>query len=231
MDESCNCGDLFRCIKCYAAGLIERKTSESNRQTSTNTGSGNSQFPTYPTHTGTGPDFLSYTIQVARASELALENSYKTLPRETRKEGVIAWKTAKLSPTLPTFEPLFANAIGRYGIEEKAKCDAERIVPTHSVPGIDVSKCVTCGFYGYKDRPSAQDHKSMSAFFLMFVHPVPLGLLQVEFFGTIVEHTDGYRAEYQRVLKVMVPLHFKPLMSEAELSGWYGTEVERCNFP
>jgi hypothetical protein len=76
---------------------------------------------------------------------------------------------------------------GTFGTEATAECKAPDILyPRHgAAPGLNC----TCGFYGVK--------KKLDAFSGAFV-------AEVDFYGTVIEHERGYRAEYQRVLSLRV---------------------------
>lgn len=179
-------------------------------------------------------------------------------------EPVRAWKHAMISAEDSRFVPL--NFARKYtAAEERFVCMCDpwchddykdfmpgvpdmRMIHNHvqhadlSPDGSNSIYGKGCGWYGMKDRAEI-DRGYYSYYSVYFV-------LEVEFYGKIIEHEKGYRAEYQRVLSVRLPpmatvcvdedpsypylSSHSPgcacgcaCISDAELAGRLGTEVRR----
>jgi hypothetical protein len=69
-----------------------------------------------------------------------------------------------------------------YGITEPER----KTIPAHDLAPHE--EC-SCGFYGVKDKKDVMGNTFVA---------------EAEFYGKVIEHEKGYRAEYQRVLSVRV---------------------------
>jgi hypothetical protein len=80
-------------------------------------------------------------------------------------------------------------AFGTYHLNDSARCEKGR---GHEAP----SKNCQCGFYAMKTRDRAE---------YLLERWRSLVLLKVEFYGRIIEHRDGLRAEEQEVTTMFIP--------------------------
>lgn len=114
------------------------------------------------------------------------------------------WKHARLvATTLPTTEgpqvvgvrflPLHPNL--PYGPDDAARCIFDTAEEKHCPPEPNCG----CGFYALKDRSRIVSGDYSGA--VLFPSQV---LLNVGFYGTVVEGQFGFRASHQRVLEVFV---------------------------
>jgi len=101
---------------------------------------------------------------------------------------VHGWKVARL---LDPVAGIFGGyAFGTYGFSSVSSCERRRnhVAPTNGCE---------CGFNAMKDK---QDAVRLLERWRGFV------LLEVDLFGTVIEHRTGWRAQEQDVLRVHVPL-------------------------
>lgn len=108
--------------------------------------------------------------------------------RKLKDEGLVtqasAWKMSHLvDPYIQKFGGL---SFGEFTTSSVAVCEQKF---SHSAPDEDCD----CGFYAFKELSKAIDVSS---------HSRALLLIQVEFFGKIVEHDFGMRAEHQVIEKI-----------------------------
>lgn len=94
------------------------------------------------------------------------------------------------------FSPLIASHVA-FGVDEDAVCrldrpswHAEYPRPRHSAPAWDC----TCGFYAVPADKLPKHDQGLTGRII----------LQVELSGTVIIHDEGYRAEHQKVLEVIV---------------------------
>jgi hypothetical protein len=115
-----------------------------------------------------------------------------------RAEPIRAWRAVNIIElrNQAVLTPLFMH--GHLSVEGEAVCG---VGARHLSPDAACS----CGFYGMKDR--RQLHGGVVA--------------EVEFYGRVIEHENGYRAQFQRVLSITVPRFFNAQTLAAEL----GVEV------
>lgn len=128
------------------------------------------------------------------------------------EEPFRAWKWAHLMADYPdkdgrlVFLPM-NTCFPPYKVEDVAVCAKiideiygrrERDLHTHTP-----AEFCSCGFYGLKTREMGEGLVS----FPMFGQGTGVlsVMLEVEFYGRVIVHTDGYRAEKQRVLAVHAP--------------------------
>lgn len=117
------------------------------------------------------------------------------LPERDDTQPYLGWKHARLI-WIPGDHYLFGGvSIGKatqYGLRARARClaDSTQIQRTdHTVPDEQCS----CGFYAHAQPPSSE---SMQAEYVA---------LEVELGGRVIVCNDGYRAQWQRVLNIIVP--------------------------
>lgn len=111
-----------------------------------------------------------------------------TLPHEKRAEPFIGWKEL----TVAYVRPFWAIRPAMHGIDDltgddKATC-SHMHMEAMTGGSLPVEGC-SCGFYAYKKHQSAGGG----------------WLAKVQLFGKVIEYTDGYRAEKQRILEVWAP--------------------------
>lgn len=168
---------LIRNVKGYRNGLGQAR--EDHRSGSAvDTGASAADKPSASTRTGSGVG----------------------VPRETSPEPITAWKAARIMVD-PSGRGVQLGALNegvRHPIEGEAYCRSLRQLsflletkPCHyDAPHLDCS----CGFYAWKTRADAVE----------MIGSAGWALLEVELFGTVIQHERGYRAQKQRVLGVTV---------------------------
>lgn len=130
-----------------------------------------------------------------------VSNTPPPLSTESREDPVRAWKRVYLhqSPYTNTWGMVSRASFESYGGGiAQAKCtkfSAPQIDFTHCSPGLDC----TCGFYGWKKAEFEECPPSI-------LSPEPW--LEVDFYGKVIEHEWGYRAEYQQPLRLYVDESF-----------------------
>lgn len=165
----------------------------------------------------TGVNYDDYVAQLlgygARYGGAALSAPIpEGIPTEQTMDAIQAWKIARLytpdgrtvklgAVHQPTDHPIegtaicyrshdsmmamyFAVSSGRQSFTSPS---------THFTPSLDCQ----CGFYAWKTTQGAHE----------YMKGIPDGyvLMQVELFGRVIQHENGYRAQSQRVLGVQVP--------------------------
>ncbi|MDX1619801.1 MAG: hypothetical protein R3320_02340 [Nitriliruptorales bacterium] len=108
-------------------------------------------------------------------------------------EAPRGWKCAQLLLG-PDWEQVRLSGIsigGSYRADDEAVCVRKR---SHRPPALDCE----CGFYAFSERDRAVDLLARRCGFDGDV--VVRALLEVEFYGTVIEHEEGSRGELQRVL-------------------------------
>jgi hypothetical protein len=119
------------------------------------------------------------------------------LPREIQVDTLHGWRLARLVASKSTVSLLSLNTGGTLSPEANAQCHAYdmgfrsplSLVDDHgAVPDLNCS----CGFYALKDRDGLSCGPG---------HVV----LEVELSGRIVEATNGFRAQHQRILACHLP--------------------------
>lgn len=166
-----------------------RRFHDANRQASAHYRSG--------TIIGTNPGYAPVrtyygTLRASGNSPLSGEGACARVTTEPLK----AWKAALLQQRDGRGIVLRAVTWDHFHKpEDQAICkkdvEANRN-PEHSAPQLDC----TCGFYG---RPYHVDVDQAKEFTVGTVR------LDVEFYGKVIEHQFGYRAEHQRILKLWLP--------------------------
>lgn len=159
-----------------------------------------------------GPRVTSFA-QAAAAASAAMRSLIGALgaspggmpygPPRPVAEPVIAWKHAyiEVDDSGVYFRGIGVSA--RYGVESVAECalnghlEAAEMGMEH---GPAPSRYCRCGFYAVKNNLDPFDPVNEGRYI-----PVGQVLLQVELYGRIIVHTQGYRAEKQRVLAVYSP--------------------------
>lgn len=134
------------------------------------------------------------------------------VPEVVDEEPITAYKVAQLCCQHGLLSFMGIGMNGVYGVDERALC-MKGYAALGNLPSgharIPDENC-SCGFYA-RPWPRAQVLKSVAAGQV---------LLEVELFGKIIEGTDAYRAERQRVLR-------------AEVNGWHELwpPVLKCQGP
>lgn len=125
-------------------------------------------------------------------------------------EPIKAWRLAELGYANWQFslQPILQNSDGLEK-EAFAKCNLNNL---HFAPNQDCS----CGFYSCKDISSLHPFSP----FYWDRNSAPMVLLEVELYGKVIEHERGYRAQYQRVMKV----YLSPLPGKCFSCG----QTEQC---
>lgn len=114
-----------------------------------------------------------------------------------RAEPIRAWRGVQiLANSFTVYLGSMNHQLGNFAADEqKAVCGVHRYfgmyplvgqqpVEGHEAPGLNCE----CGFYGVKKKADAY-----GAF-----------VAEADFYGTVIEHELGYRAEYQRILSIRV---------------------------
>jgi hypothetical protein len=128
------------------------------------------------------------------------------------------WKMAHLSdPYSKEFKGL---SYGRFTVNQKASCEKEA---NHSAP---MEYC-ECGFYGFNDLNKAID---------LVAHARALVLIKAEFYGKIVVHQFGLRAEEQEIKEIYLNDKCSKILCKSETIGmikrrknWYNVCEEHVN--
>lgn len=152
-----------------------------------------------------------------RARSTARTGAFLGIPFDGRLEPLRGYKQAKIVVVgkRAYFEPsVMSRAITQYGVEEESRCAYD-----HTHDRIPARHC-WCGFYAYKSKYSVASYYNR---------------LSVDLFGRVIEHSEGYRAEYQRVLLVEIPSHCAMCGSKATRIGTSSAHrvyplCSRCHF-
>jgi len=118
-----------------------------------------------------------------------------SLPERTDTQPYLGWKNARLI-WIPGDHYLFGGvSIGKatqYGLRARARCLSDGPAssqPDHQAP----AESCSCGFYAHARQPQSESYAAEYV------------ALEVELGGKVIVCTDGYRAEWQRVLNIVVP--------------------------
>ena len=117
------------------------------------------------------------------------------LQHATQEDPVTGWRGAQLRRSGPTVVLRPLNVTSNLTIKpQRAKCYAANGVwvvshppENHPAPAEDC----TCGFYAMKDRTAPDVEGNI--------------LLRCDYYGKVIEHEHGYRAEWQRILGAWIP--------------------------
>jgi hypothetical protein len=144
-------------------------------------------------------------------------------PRPVKEGGLVqeahGWKVARLADP---FEGVFSGySHGRYRFNDLARCLKRSGCSEVPALGCD------CGFNAMKTRESAVRLLERWRGFL---------LLEVDLYGRIVEHRDGWRAEEQDVLRIHVPARCSRFICRRgttgfrrRRAGWYPACTEHLD--
>lgn len=149
------------------------------------------------TYTEAGGNMGAATNSASPAASTTPDVGAIPLESVDQAEPIRAWRGVRLDAGQYTVWLGSVNAhFGAFAADEhKATCrrqyqtfgvfmGTESQPQVHDAPGLNCK----CGFYGVKDKADAYG---------MFV-------AEADFYGTVIEHEAGYRAEYQRILSVRV---------------------------
>jgi hypothetical protein len=103
-------------------------------------------------------------------------------------DEVHGWKVARIAD--PQAGMFTGYAFGHYGLSARANCVFHKTDHVAPANGCD------CGFNAMKQRSAAELLLSRWRGFV---------LLEVDLYGTVVEHRLGWRAEEQDILRIHVP--------------------------
>lgn len=110
------------------------------------------------------------------------------LPHETRAEPFIGWKEVNVHYT----RPFWAISPAMHGTDDLTGDDVAKCAGSHAIVAgehrVPYEGC-SCGFYAYRKHHSAGGG----------------WLAKVQLFGKVIEHTEGYKAEKQRILEMWAP--------------------------
>lgn len=112
------------------------------------------------------------------------------LPTRAQADPIRAYRRAHIVPVAGSYKLGSIVYEGTFAVDASATCEA---VFPHVAPNL----LCRCGFYGVKaDYLSTLQAECMSDSTV---------ILEVEFSGRVIACEKGYRAEHQRVLRVLVP--------------------------
>ena len=137
----------------------------------------------------------------------------------------LGWRSWRILPFERLGEPpsLRLCASGRHGLpkvwhpREAMRAVCGKFNTVHDAPWIDCE----CGFHAYRERDRAEDH--LMSFAAHNGRVVAWAFGQVSLWGRIVEHADGWRAEYAYPYALTV---FADREIAAKLRGLYGVDVD-----
>lgn len=135
-------------------------------------------------------------------------------PAELDLEDIRAWKVANVDAG-----GVFHGVVrGTYAADDMSVCG--RTKGAHPAPQL---RC-TCGFYAFKSRSKALE---------MWEDTLATALLEVDLYGTIVEHERGFRAQSQVVLALHLPTRCRHCLRVADgvsvgADGYYEVACSRC---
>lgn len=177
-----------------------------------------------------GFDLDRYLAQFTSAPQWTFSGSYSTvltpaapldLPVRQQAEPITAWKRARIG--LCDGQPVLRGVMyGEYKpVDAAVHARSDWLaLPArdHKAPHVD---CI-CGFYGVtKDRLHEVS---------MYYGPNSCADLEVELYGTVIRHRDGWRAEKQRVLAVHLDLSCAVCRRPAQGVSGRGVVCREC-FP
>lgn len=141
------------------------------------------------------------------------------LPVRQQAEPIVAWKRARIK--VHDGHPVLCGVVfGRYKPVDVAQhlgiWDSVFQMPAHVAPDLDCA----CGFYGV-----AKDHLYDASF---DYHARSCADLEVELYGKVIAHEQGWRAEKQRVLAVHLDLFCRLCRRPASGVADLGVTCARC---
>jgi hypothetical protein len=157
-----------------------------------------------------------------------MEPESKELPTEVRLEPIRVWRALDIkvvgnNVALGAMNASFGKFLaGEHEAECKDSNDSWLLRPTVNIYGREVIQpnrhvapelhC-KCGFYGVKEKKDVMDGTIFIA--------------EAEFYGKVIEHDTGYRAQFQRILSVRVErpaLCFGAFLCDGEPAAVWFTE-------
>ena len=216
--------------------IQQRRLTRGHRSTEGDSGdTGAGDLPVSP-FAGAAGTFYAFGASVYSGTT-GTANTGVELPAREQAETIKGWKRARLvvSEGRLVFAPLARGS--SYRVEGRAQCDAlygriwysslsaDPQPEFHEAPSANCS----CGFYAVREQDEAAAD----------LHGVVL--LEVELYGRVIVHENGYRAERQRVLSVRVPRQCSSwlcatdamcvALSTEEVAGYRGTSTRSVILP